>query len=424
MTKIGVIIESRGLYYKVQDKNNNVHTCVIRGKIRLLDKKDTAPYGRLTNPVAVGDYVKFAITDGLITQSSSSKKDEKVDFATSDVVGDYVKFTITDGLITQSSSSKKDEKVDFATSDFLKRKDSISVITNILSRKNCLVRKHPLKKNYNQIIASNVDIAVLVSVFVSESDIYSHNKQIFYIDKFLVAAEYFGIFPVLVFNKIDLLSKQDKIDLQNLCKIYNDIGYDTMAISTMQYEDINNLKTFLISRSYNKNNDSDIKKLETVNPSLTTMTSNKRNGMQTQKEAPPQLSFTKILFTGNSGVGKSTIINNLTGRNMKTGVVSNRTQKGRHTTTCSVMAPINNDTYIIDTPGIRSLFPSDLGKSRNIIQKYDLAFCFPEIKFLLPCKFNNCTHIHEPGCKVIAAIKNGRIADSRYENYKKILELI
>ncbi len=81
-------------------------------------------------------------------------------------------------------------------------------------------------------------------------------------------------------------------------------------------------------------------------------------------------------------------------------------------------------TYIIDTPGIRSLFPSDLGNSRNIIQKHDLAFCFPEIKFLLPCKFNNCIHIHEPGCKIIAALKNGKIAASRYENYKKILELI
>ncbi len=417
MTKIGVIVESRGLYYKVQDVYEVTYTCVIRGKIRL-----NKEYGRLTNPVAVGDYVEF---------------------------------------ITNT-------------------KDNLCVITNILYRKNCLVRKHPLKKNYNQIIASNVDIAVLVSVFVSRNNnrfidknsseiekklfhskrsksSYSYNKQLFYIDNFLVAAECFGIFPLLLFNKVDLLSDKDKTDLQSLCKIYNDIGYDTMITSATSRKDIVDLKTFLIS-NHEKSNDSDKEKL----------------------------SFTKILFTGNSGVGKSTIINALTGREMKTGAVSNRTQKGRHITTHSVMIPIDDmpsiyevnrkngvydtevldyrkkfkrkqyKTYVIDTPGIRSLFPSDLGhyykeslktltfdneNSSNFdkktsdnkrgnslrqifFKKHDLAFCFPEMQKLLPCKFHNCTHIHEPGCKIIAALKNGKIAIFRYDNYKKILQLI
>lgn len=127
----------------------------------------------------------------------------------------------------------------------------------------------------------------------------------------------------------------------------------------------------------------------------------------------------KTLFWGQSGVGKSSLINILfQGLNLKVGNISSSTQKGVHTTVTSIMIPIDEKTYIIDTPGVREIEPYG-------IRETDLGHYFPEFEnFLSACKFNTCTHNHEPGCGIISAVENGEIAIERYDSYLRILNTI
>lgn len=301
----GIVIESTGALYKVKAKDKKIYTCKIRGKFRLQNLK-------LTNPIAVGDNVEIKISE---------------------------------------------------------KKTETPIIIEILPRKNFISRKSPYKVRYNQIIASNLDQAILVSLpFFEESNLL-------YIDKFLVTIEFFKIKPLILFNKIDILNKNQKNILLDMIQKYKKIGYNALEISAITSKNLNNFKKIL------KNKIS--------------------------------------LLTGNSGVGKSTIINKLIPNiSLKTKEVSLKTQKGKHTTTNSIMLPLDDkddNSFIIDSPGIQSLFPSD-------IEKNNVYHYFPEIKALSKCKFYNCIHIHEPGCKVLEAKKKGLIENFRYQNYKKIVE--
>lgn len=127
----------------------------------------------------------------------------------------------------------------------------------------------------------------------------------------------------------------------------------------------------------------------------------------------------KNLFWGQSGVGKSSILNLLyQNLNLKVGEISNYTSKGTHTTVTSTMIYVGNETYIIDTPGVREIDPFG-------IRKEDLSYYFIEFKsFITNCRFNTCTHLHEPGCAIISAVKNGEISEERYDSYLRILDTV
>lgn len=217
-----------------------------------------------------------------------------------------------------------------------------------------------------QIVASNIDNLIIVSSV--KEPIFNHKT----IDRFLVAAESSSINPIIVINKIDL-------DFDNLvtdfAKIYSEIGYKTIYTSCVTKENLDQLKGIM-------------------------------NGS------------VSILW-GQSGVGKSTILNLLyPNLNLETSEVSSTTSKGKHTTVTVTMHQIDNDTFIIDTPGIREIDPYG-------IKKEDLSHFFLDfVPFINSCRYNTCTHNHEPDCAVEAAVKKGVISEVRYESYLRLLDTI
>jgi len=241
------------------------------------------------------------------------------------------------------------------------------IITKIHNRKNYIIRRSTnLSKQY-QIIASNIDnVFLIITLFNPETTTE-------FIDRFLVTTEAFKINTILVFNKLDLYNKKQQEFLDNFINIYNNAGYTCIKTSTKTNLNIDKLK--LIT----KNN---------IN-----------------------------VFSGHSGTGKSSLVNCLDKNlNIKIGKISDYHQKGKHTTTFAQMYKINNGGYIIDTPGIKAFGIIDE------IKKTDLSKYFPEIfKFSKNCKFNNCTHYHEPNCAVKEAVENNLISYNRYNNYINIL---
>lgn len=217
-----------------------------------------------------------------------------------------------------------------------------------------------------QIVASNIDNLIIVSS-VNEP-IFNHKT----IDRFLVAAESSSINPIIVINKIDL-------DVDNSIKkfvsIYSDIGYNTIYTSCITKENLVQLK-------------------ETMNGSVS-------------------------ILWGQSGVGKSTILNLLyPDLNLDTGEVSSSTSKGKHTTVTVSMHKVEKNTFILDTPGIREIDPYG-------IKKEDLSHFFIDfIPYINNCRYNTCTHNHEPDCAVEEAVKKGFISEFRYESYLRLLYTI
>lgn len=297
----GQVIKSTGSWYHVLTTDGTIIPCRIRGKFRIKGI-------RITNPVAVGDHVKFKLLE-------------------------------------------TDE----------------GVIQEISPRKNYLIRRAIKKSANGQILAANIDQAILVATIALP------RTSTGFIDRFLVAADSFRIPSLLVFNKSDLWNESAKNLVIELKNTYKSVGVEFLCTSAEKNDNIDVLR----------------KKLE------------------------GKLS----LIAGHSGVGKSSLLNLLSQQiQQKTAEISSFANKGVHTTTFAEMFNIGKNSYVIDTPGIKELGLMD-------IYDEELSHFFPEMRALFgKCRYHNCTHTHEPGCAVLNAVEKGEIALSRYYSYLSIME--
>ena len=239
-------------------------------------------------------------------------------------------------------------------------------ITDIDDRRNYIIRKSINLSKQSHIIAANVDQALLV-VTVN----YPQTSTTF-IDRFLASAEAYRVPVILVFNKTDLLTDDEAHYQQLLINLYQTIGYECRVISAETGEGVDELKTLL----------------------------------------PGKIT----LLSGNSGVGKSTLINRLVpGVNLRTAEISDAHNTGQHTTTFSEMIRLEGGGWVVDTPGIKGFGTFDM-------EPEELTSYFKEIfRFSQDCRFSNCTHTHEPGCAVLKALEDHYISQSRYQSYLSML---
>ncbi|GAB6960159.1 ribosome small subunit-dependent GTPase A [Prevotella aurantiaca JCM 15754] len=249
--------------------------------------------------------------------------------------------------------------------------EGTAFISEIEDRKNYIIRKSPNLSKQSHIIAANLDQAFLV-VTIN----YPETSTTF-IDRFLASAEAYRVPVVLLFNKYDLLNDDERQYQEAVIHLYEGIGYQCVVLQAT-----NDAPT-----------DKSIEQLR------------------------PLLKDKVTLLSGNSGVGKSTIINGLLpNANLRTAEISDSHNTGMHTTTFSEMLELPYGGYIIDTPGIK-------GFGTFNIDKEELTSYFREIfKFSEECRFSNCTHTHEPGCAVLKAVEEHYIAESRYNSYLSMLE--
>jgi ribosome biogenesis GTPase len=245
--------------------------------------------------------------------------------------------------------------------------ETVGVISKIEERENYIIRKSVNLSKQTHIIASNIDIAFLL--------ITLNNPPTFttFIDRFLVTAEAYHIKAVLLFNKIDTYNEEELLEIKYMAALYRSIGYECIGISAKTGKNIEKLKLLMENKV--------------------------------------------SMFSGHSGVGKSTLINTIEpGLNLKTSEISDQHQQGQHTTTFAEMFDLSFGARIIDTPGIKGFGVVE-------IEKEELGDYFPEFfKIKENCKFNNCLHIEEPQCAVKEALENEEIVWSRYKSYLQILE--
>ena len=244
--------------------------------------------------------------------------------------------------------------------------EGTAFITEIDDRKNYIIRKSQNLSKQSHILAANVDQALLV-VTVNRPP-----TSTTFIDRFLASAEAYRVPVVLIFNKTDLLDDDEASYQEALIHLYTTIGYECRAISAETGEGV--------------------------------------------AELLPMLEGKITLLSGNSGVGKSTLINRLVpGADLRTSEISDAHNTGQHTTTFSEMIPIEKG-YLIDTPGIKGFGTFDM-------EPEELTSYFKEIfSFSKDCRFSNCTHTHEPGCAVLKALEDHYIAQSRYQSYLSMLD--
>lgn len=299
----GRIYKSTGNWYSVLSESNQVYKCNIKGKFRSLGIKST-------NPIAVGDFVNFEITN---------------------------------------------------------KEDYTGVIYKIINRKNYIIRKSVNLSKQSHIIASNIDCCFLI---VTPSNPLTSS---IFIDRVLVATKSFGIETIVLFNKIDIYSKNDLNYVEQLKNIYIKIGYKTLEISVLKEINIGLLKEMLLNKT--------------------------------------------SIFTGHSGVGKTSLVNLLDpDLILKTAEISKLSEQGQHTTTFAEMFDLKFGASIIDSPGIKGFGLID-------IEKNELGDYFPEfILYKSNCKFNNCLHENEPYCGVKKALEKGNISESRYKSYLSLLK--
>ena len=247
------------------------------------------------------------------------------------------------------------------------KEKSSAVISEILPRKNYIIRKATKLSKRSHIIASNIDQALLIITLALPRTSFG------FIDRFLITAEAYHIPVTIIINKIDIYLKPTLELLKEYINVYEGAGYEVLTVSAKSGENIAALKSVMKDKV--------------------------------------------SLFAGHSGVGKSTLINEIQpGMNIKTMPLSEVHLKGLHTTTFAEMHPLDFGGFIIDTPGIKEFGLIDFNPS-------EIAERYPEMRAIMhKCKYHNCTHIHEPGCAVKEAVDNGRISEIRYYNYLRIVE--
>ncbi|MBT8255066.1 MAG: ribosome small subunit-dependent GTPase A [Bacteroidia bacterium] len=245
--------------------------------------------------------------------------------------------------------------------------ETVGIIHQIDDRDNYIIRKSVNLSKQTHIIAANIDIAFLL--------ITLNNPPTFttFIDRFLVTAEAYSIEAVLLFNKIDTYSAEELDEIKYLAALYRSVGYECIGISAKTEKNIEKVRA--------------------------------------------RMKHKVSMFSGHSGVGKSTLINALEhGLNLKTSEISEQHQQGQHTTTFAEMYDLSFEAQIIDTPGIKGFGLVEMDKE-------EVGDYFPEFfKLKEFCKFNNCLHMEEPKCAVKQALENQEIAWSRYKSYLQILE--
>ena len=240
-------------------------------------------------------------------------------------------------------------------------------IVAIEDRRNYIIRKSINLSKQSHILAANVDQALLVVTVVNPQ------TSTTFIDRFLASAEAYRVPVILVFNKTDLLDDDLRRYQEALVHLYQTIGYTCLQISATTGSGIDDIRSLLEGKI--------------------------------------------TLLSGNSGVGKSTLINRLVpDANLRTGEISDAHNTGQHTTTFSEMIPLESNGWVIDTPGIKGFGTFDM-------EPEELTSYFKEIfRFSKDCRFSNCTHTHEPGCAVLKALEDHYIAESRYQSYLSMLE--
>ena len=300
---IGTVYKSTGSWYSVKTDEGKFYQCKIKGKLRLENFKST-------NPVAVGDRVNFSL-------------------------------------------EHNDE-------------ENIGIIQNILERNNYIVRKSVNLSKQSHILASNIDLLVMVITIKDPITTTS------FIDRFLVNAEAYSIETLLVFNKYDIYNKEEQNKIDNLVEIYSNIGYKCLLTSTINNFNISKLKEEVTKKT--------------------------------------------IMFGGHSGVGKTSLINAIdSSLELKVGDISSQHLQGKHTTTYAELFDLDNNTKLIDTPGIK-------GFGLINFKKEEISDFFPEfLREKNKCKFSNCLHLNEPNCQIKEMVKKNIISESRYENYIQIL---
>lgn len=291
---------------------------------------------------STGSFYQIRLEDGKNTMAALRGKLRTKGIRTTNpvAVGDYV-------LLVQEKNS------------------DVGVIKEVLTRKNYIIRKSTNLSKESHILAANVDQAVLLVTLNAPV------TTTMFIDRFLLSAEAYRIPVLLIFNKIDLLTREELKQVDLLRAVYEEVGYPCYAISAHNSEDIEMVRALLKDKI--------------------------------------------SVISGHSGVGKSTLINAVDSRwRLKTGAISTSHHSGKHTTTFAEMFALCFGGYIIDTPGIRGFGLVDINRE-------ELGHYFKEIfDYSHHCKYNNCYHVQEPDCAVRKAVEDGNISEFRYENYLRL----
>lgn len=298
---------------------------------------------------------------GVVTKSTGSWYTVRVDDET--VIDCRIKGKFRISGIKSTNPVTVGDNVDFE----MELDNENGIINKIHNRKNYIIRKSVNLSKQTHIIAANIDQVFLLVTLDNPPTSTS------FIDRFLATAEAYSIPAVLLFNKIDLYDKELLKKKQSIEKIYRTIGYECLDVSATEKINIDKLKIFMKDKV--------------------------------------------SMFSGHSGVGKSTLINAVyPGLDLKTAKISTQHKQGQHTTTFAEMFILPFDGYIIDTPGIKGFGVVDF-------EKHEIGDYFPEFFALKEhCKFNNCLHINEPDCAVKKALENDNLAQSRYISYLQLLE--